>query len=71
MSVFRIIERSLSFVLRVLVLCYQLFISPLLGGNCRHNLTCSNYAIQILKQKNIVYAVPLIALRILKCNPFF
>ena len=59
----------LKFLLIFIVRSYQLLISPLLGNNCRYFPTCSNYAIQALKEHNIFNAIRLIILRILKCNP--
>tara|TARA_B100001029_G_C15008127_1_gene422464 strand:- start:65 stop:301 length:237 start_codon:yes stop_codon:yes gene_type:complete len=60
----------LKFLLIFIVRSYQLLISPLLGNNCRYFPTCSNYAIQALKEHNIFNAIRLIILRILKCNPW-
>ena len=60
----------LKFLLIFIVRSYQLLISPLLGNNCRYFPTCSNYAIQALKEHNIFNAVRLIILRIFKCNPW-
>ena len=60
------IKISLLFIIKF----YQFFISPLLGNNCRFYPTCSNYAIQALKKFNTFYAIRIILLRILRCNPW-
>jgi putative membrane protein insertion efficiency factor len=53
-----------------IIKAYQLFISPLFGNNCRFYPTCSNYAIEAFKEYNTLFAIRLIILRILKCNPW-
>ena len=45
-------------------------ISPYLGNNCRYYPTCSNYAVEAIKEYNISTAFKLILLRIIKCNPW-
>lgn len=44
-------------------------ISPILGHNCRFFPTCSDYAIQSLREYGFLRAIPLIFRRIIKCNP--
>jgi putative membrane protein insertion efficiency factor len=50
---------------------YQFIVSPFLGKNCRFSPTCSQYAIDSIKQNGIFYGTILSLIRILKCNPFF
>jgi len=54
----------------LLIKIYKMFISPYLGNNCRYYPTCSNYAIEAIKEYNIFTAFKLIFLRIIKCNPW-
>ena len=54
----------------LLIKIYQMSISPYLGNNCRYYPTCSNYAIEAIKEYNIFTAFKLIILRIIKCNPW-
>ena len=54
----------------LLIKIYQMSISPYLGNNCRYYPTCSNYAIEAIKEYNIITAFKLIFLRIIKCNPW-
>ena len=49
---------------------YQYFISPLLGNNCRFIPTCSEYAIQIYRDRGFLKGTPLVIKRLLKCHPF-
>lgn len=60
-----------AFVLKKLIVFYRYFISPLKAPSCRYYPSCSSYALQSLKTKNIFYACFSIALRILRCNPLF
>ena len=49
---------------------YQLVLSPTLGGNCRFQPTCSQYAIDALNEHGIFKGVFLSLKRIAKCHPF-
>ena len=53
-----------------LIDAYKYIISPLLGNNCRFYPTCSNYALQALKRYSTFYAIKIIIIRLLKCNPW-
>lgn len=62
----------------LLVRTYQHTLSPDHGplrhlypyGYCRHQPTCSEYAIETLQKKRYPLAILLIIRRILSCNPF-
>lgn len=49
---------------------YQWFISPLLGKNCRHIPSCSNYTIQAIEEWGIFKGFLLGIKRISKCHPW-
>ncbi|MGN0974903.1 MAG: membrane protein insertion efficiency factor YidD [Gemmiger sp.] len=53
-----------------LIRCYQRYISPLLGHNCRFTPTCSQYAIEALQVHGALKGTLLALWRILRCNPF-
>ena len=53
-----------------LIKLYQFIFSPLLGTNCRFVPSCSNYAIQSIKEKGVVKGISLSIRRVLKCHPF-
>ena len=53
-----------------LIKLYQFIISPLLGTNCRFIPSCSNYAIQSIKDKGVVKGIYFSLIRVLKCHPF-
>ncbi len=65
------ISRILALPFIGLIRLYRIFISPLLGSNCRHTPTCSEYGIIALKKYGVFKGTFLTAKRILKCNPLF
>lgn len=52
------------------VRAYQWTLRPLLGGNCRFYPSCSDYAVEALRQHGAVRGAGLAAWRILRCNPW-
>ncbi|MCE5294764.1 MAG: membrane protein insertion efficiency factor YidD [Chlamydiales bacterium] len=60
----------MNFVATLLIRAYQLFISPLLGTNCRFTPTCSQYALQVFQEQPFFKALWLTCKRIAKCNPY-
>jgi putative membrane protein insertion efficiency factor len=48
---------------------YQIFISPMLGQNCRFTPTCSTYAIEAINCFGVLKGCWLAGKRILKCHP--
>ena len=65
------ISRILALPFIGLIRMYRIFISPLLGSNCRHTPTCSEYGIIALKKYGVFKGTFLTAKRIIKCNPLF
>ena len=53
-----------------LIKFYKIFLSPFLGANCRYVPTCSDYAIQAIKQKGIIKGIYISCKRVLRCHPF-
>jgi uncharacterized protein len=49
---------------------YQLAISPLLGKNCRHSPTCSQYTIEAIQEWGVFKGVWLGIKRISRCHPW-
>ncbi|MFZ6051928.1 membrane protein insertion efficiency factor YidD [Halocola ammonii] len=49
---------------------YQAAISPLLGSNCRHQPTCSNYSIEAIKEWGVLKGTWMGMKRISKCHPW-
>ena len=60
----------IKYLLIFIIKFYKLFLSPLLGNNCRFYPTCSNYALEALKEFSTFYAIKIIIFRLLRCNPW-
>jgi putative membrane protein insertion efficiency factor len=60
----------LKYLLIAIVKAYRLFISPLLGQNCRFHPTCSAYSLEALEKYGAIKGSYLSVRRILKCHPF-
>lgn len=52
-----------------LIKLYQQFISPMIGPSCRFHPTCSEYAIQAIRQHGFISGSWLSMKRIGKCHP--
>lgn len=65
------ISKLLALPFITLIRLYRIFISPLLGSNCRHTPTCSEYGIIALKKYGVFKGTFLTAKRIIKCNSLF
>jgi len=57
-------------ILLLLVRGYQLCISPFLGPNCRFYPSCSNYAVEAIKQHGALKGSLLTTCRLCKCHPW-
>ncbi len=57
-------------LLSILIKFYQIFISPLLGHNCRYYPTCSAYALEAVEKYGSLKGGVLAVKRILRCHPF-
>jgi putative membrane protein insertion efficiency factor len=63
--------RSASRMLAVLpIRIYQRLVSPLLGQRCRFYPSCSEYAVQAIRQFGILRGLVLAGWRLLRCNPW-
>ncbi|MCC7212576.1 MAG: membrane protein insertion efficiency factor YidD [Candidatus Brocadia sp.] len=51
------------------VQAYQLLISPLLGPSCRYEPTCSQYMIEAVRKKGVLWGLCLGVWRVLRCHP--
>ena len=64
------VSRFLAWPLIGLVKVYRFAISPWLGGNCRFQPTCSEYAIEALREHGVLKGTWLAARRIGRCHPW-
>jgi len=54
----------------ILIRSYQILLAPLLvGGGCRHQPTCSEYAIEAFRRHGVWPGLKLSASRIWRCRP--
>jgi len=60
----------MRYLLLIPIKFYQLFISPLLGSNCRFQPTCSQYAYDSVQEHGLIKGFTLSAKRIGKCHPW-
>lgn len=60
----------MSWILIKLIRAYQFVLSPWVGSNCRFNPTCSNYAIDSVKQWGALRGGWLALKRIGRCHPW-
>jgi len=64
------VNNGIKAVLFGLIWFYQLHLSNLLGGNCRFYPSCSNYAVDVVKEQSFFWAIYLIFKRLIRCHPF-
>ncbi|MCX6372472.1 MAG: membrane protein insertion efficiency factor YidD [Actinobacteria bacterium] len=57
-------------ILIAFIKVYQYTMSPLLGPRCRYYPSCSNYAVDALREHGAVRGLGLATWRLLRCNPF-
>ena len=48
---------------------YRKYITHILRSRCIYTPSCSAYALEALRKRNVFVALLLIAFRILRCNP--
>ena len=58
-----------KYILIGLVRLYQVVLSPWLGSNCRHDPTCSRYAIEALETWGAWKGLALTVRRVSRCHP--
>jgi putative membrane protein insertion efficiency factor len=56
--------------LLLLVEAYRAVLSPLLGGFCRYEPSCSRYAEEALRRHGAAAGLILTVKRLLRCHPF-
>jgi len=55
---------------RLLVRGYQRLLSPLLPARCKYHPSCSQYALDALREYGLLRGAVLAAWRLLRCNPW-
>ena len=59
----------MTYAATLLVRGYRRFVSPLFLPRCKYHPTCSQYALDALREFGLARGVVLAAWRILRCNP--
>ena len=67
---FKALGQLLAWPLLLLVALYRYTVSPFLGNNCRYQPTCSEYALQALREHGAFRGTWLAAKRIARCHPW-
>jgi putative membrane protein insertion efficiency factor len=49
---------------------YRLLLSPLLGPRCKYHPTCSQYALDAIREFGVLRGFVLAGWRLLRCNPW-
>jgi len=49
---------------------YQIALSPIFGGHCRYEPTCSHYALEAIRVHGFFRGWGLALWRLLRCHPF-
>ena len=63
------VNRIIIFPIILFIRFYQLFLSPIIGQNCRYLPTCSEYAVGCLINFGLIKGTFLSIKRISKCHP--
>jgi uncharacterized protein len=56
--------------LRLLIRGYQRVLSPLLPARCKYHPSCSQYALDALREFGFLRGIVLAGWRLLRCNPW-
>ncbi len=60
----------MNYLLIKLIRLYQITLSAFVGQHCRFTPTCSNYAIEAIKNHGLTKGVVLSTKRVCKCHPW-
>ena len=70
MAVLGVVDSLLRGLFVYLIKGYRIFLSPVIGKQCRFHPTCSQYALDALNKKSFFTSIKLIILRLAKCHPW-
>ena len=65
----QIFIKSITVAVIGVVKLYQVLLSPILPGSCRHQPTCSEYYIQALRTHGLFKGLYIGSKRLLRCRP--
>jgi uncharacterized protein len=52
------------------IYAYRFLVSPLLGPRCKYHPSCSQYALDALREFGVLRGLVLAGWRLLRCNPW-
>ena len=67
---FNLINKILKNIILINIKIYKVFISPMIGTNCRYFPSCSEYFYTAINSKGIFFGTYLGLIRLIKCNPW-
>jgi putative membrane protein insertion efficiency factor len=70
MNLLRFAWRFPRYVAVALITIYRWTVSPLLGNRCKYHPSCSQYALDALREYGLVKGSILAGWRLLRCNPW-
>lgn len=70
MELFKKLNKALKLPFVIFLAAYKSGLSPHIGGGCRFEPTCSDYAADCLHKHSLFSALKLITKRLLKCHPW-
>ena len=59
----------MRYVLVALLVLYRRYLSPYLGGGCRFQPSCSEYALEAVRRFGAIVGIRLTAARLRRCRP--
>lgn len=65
----KFLKKFIKFLILLLLAAYRTVGTNLLGGSCRFNPSCSEYAVECLERFSTIEAIILIVKRLSKCHP--
>ena len=64
------VKRALSAIVLAPIRAYQRLISPLLPARCRYHPTCSQYAVEAIRELGPLRGTIVAGWRLARCNPW-
>ena len=66
----RILSQAPSWVLQIMIRCYQILISPMLPASCRYLPSCSDYTMEAIGRHGALVGLGLALRRLARCHPW-
>jgi uncharacterized protein len=64
------VRRAVRAVAVAPIRAYQVLLSPLFGDRCKYHPSCSQYAVEAIREFGILRGFVLAGWRLLRCNPW-